>query len=600
MRRTCWIFLLALAAASCSEAPEPVAGPEAKRIRVEVGSGPRLDIASRTALDPDGKTIRWAAGDKIALWAIDQAGTPQLSAHPFSLWHYNDDYDRAKFTADIPEMAEGSYTYCAVAPVPDAVQGTRASFVIPAMQDGAFNGKHDILVATPVAGGALLPGDNSDAVSLAFTHKMHLLRIDIPVNRMNLPITRLTLTFPVDVTGRLTVDAADPAAAPELTEGDNVVTLNFAEPKDAGDVVYAMIAPTALTSADKIEIKAYTDTKESLPTVMHGKDYLAGHTTPILLTIPEIYRVTRIFFSLAGRDGRTDLQEDLAGGYGCSTLGERVDAFTLTGPEGVDLGNGTNTRTFAVNDENLYEIIYEGEFTQNLAGQYTVTYDSENARVQKGFSMDQPTAEISNEPIKLSVPYLYEEDFSKTTSKDNNGSLNTNNHKGDIMWGDPYGLKGWSGNQYYIEGGKAIVIRHQAEKYLALGTYRGRVDSAPISGIKDGKSVKVIVSFNYSGKTTGGTPVLNYGYTTNQSGLSGYYSAGGFTKGGTKIENEAGSKNPSTDGSFDKIDNLIDDFYITGCTNRHRLSWDCFVNSAASGTNQQWVFIDNVKVSIAK
>lgn len=584
MRTTCWTFLAALPLllASCSGAEESVR-PDEKTIRVTVGTGPRLDIASRTALDDDGKTIRWAAGDRIALWAVDETGTALLAAHPFVLWHYNDFYNDAKFTADIPEMPEGNYTYYAVSPVPDAVAGTRASFEIPAVQDGTFDGAHDIMVASPVAGGALLPGDNSEAVTLAFSHKVHLLKIEIPVNKMNVPITRLTLTFPVDVTGTLTVDAADPAATPALTEGDNVVTLSFATPKDAGDTVYALIAPTALTAADQIEIKAYTDSKESFPAIMHGKDYLAGHTTPIRLTIPEIYRVTRIFFSLAGRDGKTDLAEDLAGGYGCSTLGERVNAFTLTGPEGVDLGNGSNTRTFTVNEDNLYEIFYEGEFTDNLSGRpFTVTFDSENALLSQGFTMPPLTADDRNTIDGFAVPYLLAEDFSGCGSF--SGPEKTSSSvAGTELSGS--GLPGWYAGAR-AEGSAGISVRLRSYSHIG-GPYHSRLDSCPLSGLKSGKTVSVRIDFNADWKKNKSSSMgLIVGRTSGHNLNSSIDNA---TTISMSDNGNASSTNIPTRRSV-----TVDNF-----TGTQSIAWK---TSGKNGTmfNYDDVYLDNIQVSIVR
>lgn len=608
MRITSWILLVALplAAASCSETPEPEAQPEAGTIRVTVGTGPRLDIASRTALDDDGTTIRWATDDRIALWAVDEGGSARLTAHPFVLWHYNDAYDDAKFTADIPEMPAGDYTYYAVAPVPDAVEGTRATYAIPAVQDGSFNGAHDILVATPVAGGALLPGDNSDAVALAFKHKVHLLKIHIPENRMNLPISRLTLTFPTDVTGMLTVDAADPAAAPELRAGSNVLTLAFATPKDAGDTVYAMIAPTALTAADRIEIKAYTDSKESFPATMPGKDYLAGHTTPIRLTIPEMYRVTRIFFSLAGRDGATDLAEDLARGYGCSTLGERVDAFTLTGPAGVDLGNGSNTRTFTVNDENLYEIFYEGEFQDNLSGQpFTVTFDSEHALITQGFTMKPIEADSPNH-IQVNVPWLFAEDFSTISSRETNSDWKSTAFS-DTSAAQIQNLpSGWTGACVGGQAGVAIRVASHCIHGLFTVYSRcpGRVDSPSITAIKTGKNPKVRVSYTYGGDRfegtgSGGNILVSAGYTTPADDNNAPINSDNSIQ-HVKVP-EAAIK---IDGAQDNNKNYglgaahEQSYTIDQCPHGTRLSWRVHNDRKGTGNGTYWLYIDNIKVSI--
>ena len=68
----------------------------------------------------------------------------------FKLYHYNTDYNTAKFRGDIPQMPADTYTYYAVSPVPSESDGTQATYLIPDVQDGGFNGDWDVMVADPV------------------------------------------------------------------------------------------------------------------------------------------------------------------------------------------------------------------------------------------------------------------------------------------------------------------------------------------------------------------------------------------------------------------------------------------------------------------
>ena len=139
----------------------------------------------------------------------------------------------------------------------------------------------------------------------------------------------------------------------------------------------------------------------------------------------------------------------------------------------------------------------------------------------------------------------------------------------------------------------------------AQGTYRGRTDSPALTGIKQGHSVKVQVSFDYTGYTDGKqTPMISYGYDTATGDICGYYEGGSSAvKGGSKIAKLAGDRiSAPKDGSISDINNSAS-FTIDGCTNAIRLSWDCYgsnPNSFKLVSYNEWVFIDNIKVSIIK
>ena len=98
--------------------------------------------------------------------------------------------------------------------------------------------------------------------------------------------------------------------------------------------------------------------------------------------------------------------------------------------------------------------------------------------------------------IDLTVPYLLYEDFSDINSFDYETDRSTSNP--DAIWLDQYGLTGWSGTRVGVETGKAmrISVRHET-----VAQYPGRVDSPPLSAIKEGHSVKVRFSFN-AGQTS--------------------------------------------------------------------------------------------------
>ena len=479
-----WTTLLALPLvfASCSETPAADTKPAAGTIEVSIGSGPKIGIRTgaqtRTELDEDGKSVRWADNDRIVLWAVNSQAQTTIDRQVFKLWHYNAEYNTAKFTATVPEMPEDTYVYYAVSPEPVSAEGLKASYRIPAEQDGTFSGDCDIMVAAPVAGTALQQGDNSEMVNLEFDHKVHVLMIRIPSNDLGEEISKITLTFPEPVAGTLTVDATDPAAAPQLTDGSNILTLSFDTPKKPDDTVYAVIAPVELTSEQEVTITATGTTRESRPKTFPGKHFAEGHTTPISYSIPPV--------------GPTTLRVSLPD-TGKSTLGENITSFTLTAAEGVDLnGEGSNVLTFPVETAGNFDFVFD-EFPEALAGQsVAVSYESENALLSGGsFVIPELMAGGTNTIATLRVPYLFEEKFDTVNGNGHDDEKNTGNASCYEL--SDMGLVGWSG-QRVGSNNEAKAVRINSRHEGAWGQnvmYDGRLTSPAFSGLKSEVPVKI-------------------------------------------------------------------------------------------------------------
>lgn len=209
--RIIWLAL-PLVFGACSDSSDADTRPATETISVSVGSGPKIDIESedrsRTQLGEDGVSVKWASDDQIALWAVNSRSETVFSKQAFKLYHYNTDYNTAKFRGDIPQMPADTYTYYAVSPVPSESDGTQATYLIPDVQDGGFNGDWDVMVADPVKAPALEKNDTGETVQFQFRHKVHVLKIRIPKNDLGEKVSEITLAFPQPVTGRMTVDAA--------------------------------------------------------------------------------------------------------------------------------------------------------------------------------------------------------------------------------------------------------------------------------------------------------------------------------------------------------------------------------------------------------
>ena len=626
MKRRTTLLFLPLLLAACSENPEDGTVPAASPFEVSIGSGARLDIrarsATRTSLDEGGEEVRWQEGDRLTLWARNSASETVLDGAAFTLYHYNATYNSASFRGSIRPMPEDTYTYYAVSPVPASTDGLRAGYDIPAVQDGAFHGEWDVMVATPIEGAGPLRehdkkdangiSDNTDVVDLQFAHKIHVLKIAIPRNDLGEPVSEITLTFPSPVAGRLTVDASDPAADGVLAGSGNTLTLRFSEPKDAGAVVYAMIAPLTLGEGETVSIVAAGATSESEPRTFvpatADRRFAAGHTTPINYNIPAAAQeLTRVTFRLAET--------------GINTLGEAIDTFTVTAPEGWTFEDNTRSRTFDVTGTGDHTVRFRSYTnpTEEMAG-FQVTYDSEHALLTEEFTL--PAVTVGGETVvEFRVPYLFEETFGGITdfSHDDNlgtGATNSGNNTAVDLSG--YGLSGWTGARCGASAGKAIRICSRNEcAALTRGSYHGRTDTPTLSALKG--SCKVIVRFNYS---------INR--NSNQGNVLQPYFAAGITDASDRNATSnlwgsfiSGEGNPGTilqynipavvydlndsgalNGSFDNIP-LQGEFSTTASASQ-RLVWEVYMKSgeprafATYYYSNNWVYLDNIRVSIAQ
>ena len=568
------LLALPLVFASCSDYSDTDTRPATGTISVSVGSGPKIDIEpedkTRTELGEDGVTVKWSSDDQIALWAVNSRSETTLSKQVFKLYHYNAEYNTARFTGDITPMPEDTYTYYAVSPAPAESNGTQATYLIPSVQNGAFNGAWDVMVAEPVEAPALEQNQAGETVQFQFRHKVHVLKIRIPKNNLGEKISEITLAFPQPVTGRMTVDAADPDAAPTLTSGNSTLTLRFDEPKDAGDVVFAVIAPTELTADQPVTITAICEAGESEPRDIAGKNFAAGHTTPIAYNVPAIGLLyTRLSFSLPADKGT-------------ATLGEEIEKITLTAPAGSLFDNGSNVREFTPDADGKYTMVLKPSWTDNLSGKtVTVQYESESAVVSNTLTVPQITAAENNDVPAFSVPYLLAEDFSETTSF-TGGSSTSGSAAGDDL--SDQGLSGWVGGQRLkIEAGKSVNLR----MYNNIGgPYHSRIDTAPFASIKEGKAPRVKVTFNCDWKKNKSKEMkITVGLSTETNLNSSISNSTNITL---------------TDNRSASADNIptSHETKISSFGRNSRIAWKTNGSNTALGFAYEDVYLDNIKVSI--
>ncbi len=472
---------IACIAVACSkdatESAAPVAEPETVIIGCAGAAGADVDV--RTQLDDDGLSVRWAENDEIRLWARESGATGFLTGVqnvPFKFAYYSPSWSRAGFkgtidlgTKEAPTFkAYRTYDYFAVSPAPASVVETRATYTIPAVQTGKFDGCCDIMTAQLRNAKGLKAGDDNPSVNLVFEHHIHLLKFTIPTestNGLGEAIRAVELTFPCAVVGQLTVDAtgetADDLSALTDDKGEGKkVLIEFpkGQEKNVNDTFYAMIVPppTGFGSDAKIEMRIIGTTGETsadLPIADHNEKgdnkvnqtLAAGHSTLINLNVP----AKNTFYTVLRFKVADNTRDDLKGEPNClgkNTLGERLNFVRLKGIAGTftDVAPSDNrvvpkddgaTLECIVSDDSdgVYEVIFVSEKlpgskcpwpvwnrSKAISGQTLgVEYESESAWIRSipDYSTVQTDKAISFDSnnqcsVDLSIPYFFEEDFS--------------------------------------------------------------------------------------------------------------------------------------------------------------------------------------------
>lgn len=570
--------------------------------------------ASRTemgATDGTSHEIRWSVGDRIQLWA-QSTTTEQYAVEgvPFTLATYNAEFHSADFMGVVGTMAEDTYRYSAIYPLPTERTGTTVSYTLPAAQRGGYDPALDVMVAS-TTGNALVPSDRShmdvtwEQPELAFRHLFHLIRIRIPEgkNYLGLPIKRLEITFPQEVVGTVSFDLLDPEATAVWSNLSNKITVELDDDNliDAGKgSVWLHVKPTALDGTitfcgyDEAGVKSY-DISTSIQKTME-----AQRITPIALTIPGPH-IPIVYL---------DLRE--AG----NNLGEAWQKITLSG---LTFGDGTpngktNSVTINATDEDYIVAVYptlNGDGTANMAsvqGQtLSVTYESQNALLQNKTLTTpaslQPTTEYTT-PINdtpFTVPYLFDEDFGKVSAKDYAQlAWGSNGDAGISM--DDVGLTGWTGAAWQTTANTSLMVAAYIGSSIsgtATDCTNGRVDTVQLPLKNAG--VTITVTYMVSGKTSASAAKNScyFGVTETAGAISATTSYKTPATPDRLIESYVINNNGSaTSISVAKTNT------ITACSPTTRLTWCCNPTEVGTGwlsyvtSKYFYVYVDNIKVSI--
>ena len=566
----------------------------------EVSIAMPLD-ATRTAIEDDGATTRWAEGDKLAVWAMDAEGGYAFENAQFTLRYFSPEYDKAYFTSNIAPMAEGDYTYYLSYPKPVSTSGTTATYTLSAAQSGKYDGIHDIMIAEPVVNEALTVGRRVEFNTI-MRHQMHALKITIPEKASNFAdrVYSLEITFPNAVVGDVTLDVTNPNAEPVYSNTSNTITVKSDDGFAVGSDIWVFVLPGTVSGDVSYKLKGLAQRSE-VATYPLEREFERGHVTPIRMAMPPYEKYTALHFSI-----------------GANYLGEDFNTFTLYD------NNGNEVGVFNRNAENRYTVEYNGEFdAANFSNtNWTLVFDSDNAIVENSVNLGtiKPYFEQSITPVD--VPYLMFEDFEDVSEQESYGnnsySSSEREQPGVALSGS---LSGWNAARFWIKPGAArINSRYQSVKIImSFASYHyGRLDTPPIGngtrGLKAGANVNVKVAFD----------AALYRHTS--SSLS-------FSEGGINIATHTNHSNPingiptGSTGISSSYDTTLADFGTTffyqslannagdnafgqsfppdspeipaGADTRI-VFYPTLTTASGTGNSEVMVYIDNIRLSIVK
>ena len=620
---------------------------------IEVGAelAPAADNSTRTELGPATDTeqpIFWSCyydekekkevADQIMVWA-EPAVNPQGWAFEktvFSLAHFNHDYHSADFSATVANTMDRDYdyTYYAIYPSPKSrnkqgvesavsgitLNGTEVTYTLSANQSGEYNPAYDIMWGK-VSGAALVERDGSGSIEvwrqpeLRMKHLLHMMRIRVPEGRnlLGRDVKRLEITFPQAVVGgtaKVNVKTGEVVWSGQ----SNKVTIDLPDENllnANGRYVWVQIKPEVLNG--EISFQAYDSAgvpAAEIKSASINKTLFAGRITPVDLTIPS---------SPYGEGaGLKFIVEKNNLGEQLSNIILSADGYTFIKPFTTDIVSANSISLTPDNNS-------PQTFTVTVIGNPSslgISYISAHASIQNrtiplsttDTKFEDTTIKVLDTPLQISkmnqakmvVPYLFYEDFSNVKGFSYNDNVSGDTFSTDVSGTSLEsiaGLPGWTGARCGASAGKAIRVDIRTEAAGRLGTarYAGRLDSPKIQNISS--AVNVMVSFNwaFANDDTKHTHYAAWGYHSTSGVIGGKKTGGAFQSpdGNTTLSNPITSGITIVGGSYDDISQYTS-YIIKNCPNNtYRLAWDVYSHGRTVGNSDAWLYLDNIRVSIA-
>ena len=604
MKKFHFVAALAILATlfGCSKAIDE--GVVVEGAKAELSIGLPIGI-SRTAMDDEGKAS-WVEGDTFSLWAENRTGGFNLNGSDFTMMYYWHSSQSAVFTSFSNTLAEGDYTYYAVSPKPESINARQATYTLPAEQQGdVINGAHDVMVATPITTAALSE-DKVNNLAMEFNHKTHLFKMVIPKsgNPLNNPVKQVVFTFPTTVVGNFTLNVTDAEALPEVNNGSRQLIINVPNGFDEGDVAWGRIIEGTISGNVTYYATSTIGERTTERTFKLNKECKGGHITPLSLVIPDPIPPTVLRVKV-----------------GKNNLGEAVKTISI-----ID-HNGKTLKSYSANANNIYDLeqygIYEEGLFQTYTGRtFTVRFESEHAIVEKKISIPSIITKYTvNTIATIDVPYLFFEDFTSIhTSFEKDDARVDNLRSADGMLLNNYmSVSGWNGAHIKGVAGKSVRVNTRHQSFAGATRTNGRLDSPSMKGLKSGANVTLKVEFDMGAYANSG-----YGKNNDIFCIAGMHTQPeGSVLNGLEATTVAGTDihdDKRVPGMFSSVclktgyisQNCNNDsfgatlptysFTAYGCTSATRFGWVpcCIQQNWGSGNAHYYIYIDNIRVSIAQ
>lgn len=678
------LFIAAIGAVACSSDidsiidEQPVVGDVAQpgEVRIAVPEGTRSAIEDVT--DSNGNIIggnfRWESSDEISILAYDSNDNSiAMSPTQFKFVGSKENGNGSYFTA-IPTLnmsANGTYDYYAISPSLDAaneslnrptLDGSTLSFTIPQTQDGQFRADMDLMIAKATSKPALevctVPeyeyyedgtikevrtNEPINNIGLMFYHRTHMLRFTIPsgaTNNLGKDIKKVHLLFPEAVVGTLKVDIKSDVVydsngitspVPVYSNTNNKITVEFASPKRAGDDFWVMTFPYA-DGMENVDIRFEdVDGNVSQRRQVTFENMAANSVTPVTVqTIPAAAGITSFYYTV-----------------GTNYLGEDLTSMNITLPAGCYFTNFEQTSKAVASDGKYTFSVFNDMLSAVEKKTLPFELESEHALFSQSVSIGDLADGQANDLGAKNVPYLFAEDFSGIpTFNDGHDEAEVVSNWRDLVDGfdlgklsdtyigitelSSYKLDEWYATRIGGQAGNAVRICCRYENVVSgKAYYKGRLYTPFLSNIKEGKRVKVKVSFKYGSniaetmvrmgfmdyRTPKASPVLYFGVNSQEvvenpdqvkgdfiDKVTGLVGGSGFASSAPKSLSPmaiTGETLANSGGSYANIKNTKE--VEIDVENSSRLAWIVSSNNDWSNTNgNYWLYIDNIKVQIAK
>ena len=491
-----FLFLCALLSCQTEQIPFGERGNQPVVVGFYAGGA-----GTRTEMQDNGLSAMWMPGDEISLWAKNSTGSYTLSNQIFTTYGIDGKIGYFTSTLDNP-MPEGTYTYYCCYPRPASLNGMKATFAIPTVQDGKASGGSDIMVADPIEASelnAITDEEPHNKVSLKMNRLTHQFRFWIPVgeNKLGEDIRKIEMTMPDNVVGNLITDLESPQTYIDLANGSKTITIELEEPlKESefatAEFAHAVIYPhdAAYTDDDFMKITVYGNSGKSTldPIALSGRSFLAGHSTPVRLLPkePEIHCALTI---------KT----------GVNYVGEPLWSVRIN-------SGGQTLFQYDNTDGSYHNIVYTRNYsgTSGKANFDAVVNAVANGTAVLNFETNHTTFDIpmtadmmtlsgnSAELYLGDVPYLLYEDFSSATGAEHNdayaGSSDNDRNLGGHLVTLPSGT--WNAARYKVLEADCVRIncRYQSGGWI-VERMCGRLDTPALKNIKQGSTANIVLEY---------------------------------------------------------------------------------------------------------